>query len=67
MPSIEKLLAGLDKDERPAVKRAVQRARDDLRDPAGRARREKEQKGQQGEHGDHDGRDGRDGHTDPRP
>ncbi len=60
----EKLLAALDKDERPAVKRAVQRARDDLRDPAGRARREQEAAGG---HGGHEGHDGRDGHTDPRP
>lgn len=60
----EKLLAALGKDERPAVKRAVQRARDDLRDPAGRARREQEAAGG---HDGHAGHDDRDGHTGPRP
>jgi hypothetical protein len=56
----EKLLAALASDARPAVQRAVQRAREDLLDPAGRARRLRERAGG---HDDH--RPG--GHRDPRP
>jgi hypothetical protein len=61
-PQAEKLLAAFDADDRPAVKRAVQRARDDLRDPASRARREQEAAGGDGGHAGHD-----DGRKDPRP
>jgi hypothetical protein len=61
----EKLLAGLEQDARPAVKRAVQRAREDLRDPAGRARRLKEEAGDHADHGGHDDHGG--GRREPRP